>query len=43
MFGTAVIFESENCRPGDLINVKITSFNKNGLFGFHKSKDEKAA
>ena len=38
-----VIFESENCKPGELVNVKITSFNQNNLFGFHKSHKMKAA
>ena len=32
---TSVKFESVNCIPGDLVNVKITSYNKNSLFGFH--------
>ena len=43
IYMTAVIFESNNCKPGDLVNVKITSFNKNNLFGFHTNKKEKAA
>ena len=31
-------------KPGEIVNVKINSFNKNNLFGFHKSnKSEKAA
>jgi len=38
-----VIFESENCKPGELINVKITSFNQNNLFGHHKINKIKAA
>ena len=38
-----VIFESDNCKPGELVNVKITSFNQNNLFGFHKSHKMKAA
>jgi len=38
-----VIFESENCKPGDLINIKITSFNQNNLFGHHKINKIKAA
>jgi len=43
-FMTPVIFESEGCRPGQLVNVKITSFNKNNLFGIHyQNKKEKAA
>ena len=40
---TPVIFESENCKPGDLINVKITSFNKKNLFGYHKINKERVA
>ena len=40
---TPVIFESDNCKPGELVNVKITSFNQNNLFGFHKANKVKAA
>ncbi len=40
---TPVIFDSNNCNPGELINVKITSFNQNNLFGFHKANKFKAA
>ena len=40
---TPVIFESNGCQNGDLINVKITSFNQNNLFGFHKTNKVKAA
>ena len=32
-FMTPVIFESENCKFGELVNIKITSFNQNNLFG----------
>ena len=32
---TPVIFQSNNCNPGELVEVKITSFNQNNLFGFH--------
>ena len=43
-FMTPVIFESDNCKNGDIVNIKITSFNKNNLFGFHKiNNNEKAA
>ncbi len=42
-FMTPVKFESDNCKIGDILNVQITSFNKKGLFGFHKFKKEKAA
>ena len=40
---TPVIFESENCKIGKLIDVKITSFNKKNLFGFYNSNNVKAA
>jgi len=43
-FMTPVIFNSDNCRDGDIINVKINSFNRNNLFGIHYlNKKEKAA
>jgi len=42
-FMTPVIFKSMNCSPGELIKVKITSFNQNNLFGIHKLNKEKAA
>ena len=38
-----VIFESGNCKPGELINIKITSFTQNNLFGYHKINKIKAA
>jgi tRNA-2-methylthio-N6-dimethylallyladenosine synthase len=38
-----VIFESDHCSQGDLVNVKITSITKNNLFGFHKFNKTKAA
>ena len=38
-----VIFQSHNCKLGDLINIKITSFNRNNLFGIHNTNKEKAA
>ena len=40
---TPVIFESDHYLIGLLINVKITSFNHNSLFGFHKSDKARAA
>ena len=40
---TPVIFESDDCKPGDLINVKISSFNRNNLFGFTDTNKVKAA
>jgi len=42
-FMTPVKFSSYNCNPGDLINVKITSFNQNGLFGIHEKNKTIAA
>ena len=40
---TSVIFDSDNCSPGELVKVKVTSCNQKNLFGFHKSNKEKAA
>ena len=40
---TPVKFESNSCSPGEIVNVKITSYNKNGLFGLHEIKKNKAA
>ena len=40
---TPVIFESENCKLGELVNVKVTSLNQNNLFGFHKNNKVRAA
>ena len=34
---TPVIFEADNCKPGELVNVKIMSFNKKNLFGIHQN------
>ena len=42
-FMTAVKFESKNCKPGDLVNIKITSCNSNSLFGFQSINKNKAA
>jgi len=43
-FMTPVIFQSDNCKNGEIVNVKINSFNRNNLFGLHKiNKKEKAA
>ena len=42
-FMTPVKFSSYQCNPGDLINVKITSFNQNGLFGVHEKNKYIAA
>jgi len=38
-----VIFESDSCKPGELVSVKIVSINQNNLFGIHRSNKEKAA
>jgi len=38
-----VKFESDECNPGEVVRVKITSFNQNCLFGFHKNNKQKAA
>ena len=38
---TPVVFESKQCEPGQLINVKITSFNQKGLFGLHNKSEIK--
>ena len=40
---TPVIFESNHCKPGELISVKITSVNQNNLFGIHQGNKTKAA
>ena len=40
---TPVIFESNNCVPGELVDVKITSYNQNNLFGFCLINKIKAA
>ena len=38
-----VIFESGDFKPGDLVHIKINSFNQNNLFGIYKSNSIKAA
>ena len=40
---TPVMFESDSCKPGELVNIKVTSINQNNLFGFHKNDKVKAA
>ena len=42
-FMTPVKVESDNCKIGEKIDVKVTSSNKNSLFGFDNSNEEKAA
>ena len=38
-----VIFDLNNCKPGKLVKVKISSFNRNNLFGSSKINKVKAA
>ena len=38
-----VIFESNNCKLGNFINVKINSYNRNNLFSFCNTNKVKAA
>jgi len=38
-----VIFESDSCKLGELVNVKIVSINRNNLFGIHQGNREKVA
>ena len=40
---TPVIFETDGCRPGELVSVKITSINQNNLFGIHQNNKIKVA
>jgi len=40
---TPVIFEANNCRIGELANVKITSFNQKNLFGIYTVNNINAA
>ena len=40
---TPVIFEADNCKTGELINVKIISFNQKNLFGIYETNKVKAA
>ena len=40
---TPVIFETDGCRPGELVSVKITSINQNNLFGIHQNNNIKVA
>ena len=40
---TPVIFEADNCKIGELANIKITSFNQKNLFGIYKIDKVKAA
>ena len=40
---TPVIIEANNCKPGELVNVKITSFNKKNLFGIYKTNKMKSS
>ena len=38
-----VIFESNKCFPGEIVKVKINSFNRNNLFGQHNIDKIRAA
>ena len=38
-----VKFESDSCNLGELVNIKITSYNQNGLFGIKKNNKMKVA
>ena len=38
-----VIFKADNCRLGELANIKITSFNQKNLFGIYNTNKMKAA
>ncbi len=40
---TPVIFETDNCKIGELASVKITSSNQKNLFGIYKTNKVKAA
>ena len=40
---TPVIFDANSCEIGELVNVKITSFNKKNLFGIQRNIKSKAA
>ena len=40
---TAVIFEADSCRIGELANITITSFNQKNLFGIYKTNKVEAA
>jgi len=40
---TPVIFEASSCEIGELLDVKIESFNHNSLFGYFKTNKVKAA
>tara|TARA_B100001123_G_C14663449_1_gene770596 strand:- start:24 stop:587 length:564 start_codon:yes stop_codon:yes gene_type:complete len=40
---TPVIFEADSCKPGELVNIKIMSFNKKNLFGIYKTNKMNAA
>ena len=37
---TPVVFVSNNCKSGELVNVHVTSFNQKNLFGFHKTNNK---
>jgi len=42
-FMNPVKLESKTCKIGELVNVKIKSYNQNGLFGYESINKNKAA
>ena len=42
-FMAPVIFQSDFCKIGEIINVKINSCNRNNLFGIHKIRNSERA
>ena len=40
---TPVIFEASSCKIGELLDIKIKSFNQNSLFGYFETNKAKAA
>ena len=42
-FLSLLFWLSNNCKPGELVDVKITSFNQSSLFGIHYANKVQAA
>jgi len=42
-YSTPVIFEANNCKPGELVKIKILSFNTKNLFGVYENNKMNAA
>ena len=40
---TPVVFEADNCKFGDIVNVKITSCSQKSLFGIYKTNKVKSS